>query len=173
MKILWSHFLLVNPLNRAELQHGCPFKWINVKTKTQRGTITLIWMQISGCHSGITLTWSGRTPCWRINPLTCMKVAEMFFSHFWSWKLQWYIKAQSSYSLSIIFPWFQTQEVTFFRFRIPIMVYLYLFYDPFNIYMWWFLDLYLFCDFLVGKNHMFLFLGCPKFSLGWKGVIIN
>lgn len=54
MKILWSHFLLVNPLNRAELKDCHPFKWINVKTKTQRKTIILIWMQISSWDSGIT-----------------------------------------------------------------------------------------------------------------------
>lgn len=69
MKFLWSHFLLVNPSNRAELKHHHPSKWINVKTKAKlrKKTSVVIWMQISGRGSRITLTQLRRICRSRIN----------------------------------------------------------------------------------------------------------
>ena len=69
MNFLRSHFLLVNPSNRAELKHHHPSKWINVKTKAKlrKKTSVVIWMQISGWGSGITLTQLGRICRSRIN----------------------------------------------------------------------------------------------------------
>lgn len=131
-------------------------------------------MQISGWGAGFTLTQNWRTPHWRINPLSCLKVPEMFFSHFASENYNDTSRLRLITAFPSYFPDFQTQEVTLFQIYIPIMLYLYiLFYDPFNIYMWWLLNLYLICDLLVGKSPHVLISWLSQIFTGMtRGIIV-